>query len=108
MIGLARSIPVDQPQSLIFLARENAPRLPGEMLATLNRTPAFSGLLFLRAAPADLSGLDAFAAPPPRLAALARGGWAALPAQPVRPSNGLPLGPTVFATERLVCVRLAP
>lgn len=108
LIGLARSIPENQPQSLIFLARENAPRLPGEMLATLNRTPAFSGLLFLRAAPADLARLDAFAAPPPRFAALSRADWDALPAQPVRAWNGLPLGPAVFATERLVCVRLAP
>ena len=108
LIGLARSIPVDQPQSLIFLARENAPRLPGEIVATLNGTPGFSGLLFHRAAPADLARFDVFTTHPPRFAALARADWESLPAHPVREWDGLPLGPAVFATERLVCVRLAP
>ena len=108
LIGLARSIPEDQPQSLIFLARENAPRLPGEIVATLNGTPGFSGLLIHRAAPADLTRFDVFTTHPPRFAALARADWDALPAQPARAWDGLPLGPTVFASERLVCVRLAP
>lgn len=108
LIGLARSIPVDQPQSLIFLARENAPRLPGEIVATLNGMPAFSGLLFHRAAPAQLSEFDVFATHPPRFATLARADWEALVAQPVRTWDGLPLGPPVFQTARLVCVRLAP
>ena len=108
LIGLARSIPADQPQSLIFLARENAPRLPGEILETLNGTPAFSGLRFHRAAPAKLSEFDVFATHPPRFAALARADWDSLAAQPVREWDGLPLGPPVFLTPRLVCVRLAP
>ena len=108
LIGLARSIPADQPQSLIFLARENAPRLPGEIVATLNGTPAFSGLLIHRVAPAQLSEFDVFATHPQRFAALARADWEARAAQPVREWDGLPLGPTVFQTARLVCVRLAP
>lgn len=108
LIGLARSIPVAQPQSLIFLAHENAPRLPGEIVETLNRTPAFSGLLFHRVAPSNLSRFDVFTTHPPRFAALARTDWEFLAAQPVREWDGLLLGPTVFKTDRLVCVRLAP
>ena len=108
LIGLARSIPADRPQSLLFLARENAPRLPGEIVSTLNGTPGFSGLLFHRAAPAALAQFDVFTTHPPRFAALARADWDSLPAQPAREWDGLPLGPIVFQTPRLVCVRLAP
>ena len=108
LIGLARSIPADRPQSLLFLARENAPRLPGEIVSTLNGTPGFSGLLIHRAAPAALAQFDVFTTHPPRFAALARADWDSLPAQPVREWDGLPLDPIVFQTPRLVCVRLAP
>jgi hypothetical protein len=108
LIGLARSIPADQPQSLIFLARDNAPRRPGEILGTLNRTPAFSGLKFHRVEPARIAEFGVFRRYPPRFAALARADWDALAAQPVREWDGLPLGPPVFQTDRLVCVRLAP
>lgn len=108
LIGLARSIPVDQPQSLIFLARENTPRLPGEIVETLNRTPAFSGLKFHRVEPPRLAEFGVFRKYPPRFAALSRADWNTLEAQPARTWDGLPLGPPVFQTDRLVCVRLDP
>lgn len=108
LIGLARTIPADQPQSLVFLARPDTPRLPGELLGVLNRTPGFSGLQFHRTEPARLAGFSVFRKYPPRFAALARADWDALGTGPVREWNGLVLGEPLFMTARLVCVRLAP
>ena len=67
-----------------------------------------AGVAKVNAAPAALAQFDVFTTHPPRFAALARADWDSLPAQPAREWDGLPLGPIVFQTPRLVCVRLAP
>lgn len=104
LVGLARTIPEDEPQTLVFVSLGPAAPLPGEHLRILNRVQGFSGLRFRRVLPAQLLRPRFSRKAPPRFAVLAPADWNSLGSSPVREWHHLCFGPPLFETGRMVCV----